>query len=164
MGQRKINDGFKDIMAREAVNHFMNMCFTRAPVTNGDTSGNIGFTSYAQSYIVYTIDGKFYSAPIITSGYAIGQSGMSNVDSGKARLYAICLTSNQSIVLWAGSQVSAGVTAYINTVPTSQCCVGTVLISNGATTSWKAGSAIGSAAPSEWTPVACIPQGVILSD
>lgn len=164
MANRKINDGFKKIMEREAVGTFLNMCFSKNNITNGDTSGNIGFVSYAHSWIVYTIDGKIYSAPIITSGKALGSDGFSNVASGKARLYAICLTSNQSIVLWGGSEAASGGVAYCNTAPASQCVVGTVLISTAATTSWAFGSAISSAAPIEWADCAFLPQGVILSD
>jgi hypothetical protein len=163
MALRPIDDGFKKQMEREVIQGFLNLCFTKNNITNGDTSGNIGFVSYAHSWIAYTIGGKIFSAPIITSGVGQDVPGMSAVGSGKARLFAICLTSNASIVLWGGDQVSAGVQAYCNTPPASQCVVGTVLISNAATVSWVVGSIITSAAPIAWADCFMVPQGAIIN-
>lgn len=163
MGLRPINDGFKHQMEREVIQGFLNMCFDKLNMTNGATSC-VAFTSYAKSYFTYTIGGKIFSAPIITSGFAIGSAGMSTVGSGQARLYAVCITSNASIVLWAGSAVSAGQTAYCNTPPASQCILGTILISCASTSTWAAGSALNSAAPWEWTDCFMVPQGVIINE
>jgi hypothetical protein len=162
MALRPINDGFKKQMEREVIQGFLNLCLNKLGMTNGATSC-VAFTSYAQSYFVYTIGGKIFSAPIVTSGFAIGAAGMSNVGSGQARLYAVCMTSNQSIVCWAGSAVSIGLTAYCDTPPASQCVLGTFLVSCASTSTWVAGSALNSAAPWEWSDCFMVAQGVIIN-
>lgn len=174
MAIRKIADGFKYIMQREVLEGFLNMCFCKVNLAAGGTSGNHGFSVINSTAFWYTIGGKFYSIAATTSGSgAVGSVGMSNVGSGMARLYAVCLTTAGSLILWAGTAVSAnsaGCTANatgsqyatINNIPSSQCILGTLLISNAATTSWAVGSA--AAASGEYTDCFMVPQGVITSD
>jgi len=164
---RPINDGFKHQMEREVIAGFLNMCFQKAGLASGTTSGNITLTSNAVSGFAYTIGGVFYSTVSAPHSFTpvVGSVGMSTVASDKARLYAICLTSNGSMVLWAGDQVSAGsanVTAFCNTAPASQCIIGTLLISNASTTSWAVGSNVGST-NNVLTDCFMVPQGVIIN-
>lgn len=165
---RSINDGFKWKMQREVLEGFLNMCFGKPNLSSGATSGNLQLQSVAMSDFIFTIGGKIFSAPIETSGLpVVGSTGFSNVASAKARLYAICLTSDLSITLWGGAEVSAGSAASLarcgDNVPTSQCIIGTLLISNAATTSWAVGSNVGST-NNVLTDCFMIPQGVIVSE
>jgi hypothetical protein len=174
MSIRKINDGFKYIMQREVIEGFLNMCFCKVNLAAGTTSGKFGFSVINSTAMWYTINGRFYSLAATASGLpVVGSAGMSNVGSGQARLYALTLTSDGSFFLWAGAVVSAnsaGCTANangsqfatLNNVPFSQCIVGTLLISNAATTSWAVGSA--AAGSGEFVDCFMVPQGVITSD
>ena len=162
---RPVNDGFKKQMEREVIQGFLNMCLTKNNMTAGATSC-VQFSASMNSLIIYTIGGVVYSTAGTTSGFAIGSSGMSTVGSGQARRYAVCITSNASIVLWGGDLVSAGsasATAFCNAAPASQCILGTILISLASTSTWAAGSALASGAPWEWTDCFMVPQGVIIN-
>ena len=164
---RPINDGFKHQMQREVIAGFLNMCFQKAGLASGETSGNLTLTSYVNSGFIYTIGGTFYSKFSAQCSFTpvVGESGMSTVASDKARLYAVCMTSDGSMVLWAGDAVSAGsanVTAFCDKAPASQCIIGTLLISNASTTSWAVGSDVGST-NNVLTDCFMVPQGVIIN-
>jgi hypothetical protein len=163
---RTVKDGFKWIMAREALANFINRCFTKAGIVSGVVSTNITLAALTQ----YAIEGYMFSAPAVTSGRYVPQgAGYSTCASGQARLWAVCLDSLASLTLWAGSAVSAGQTTYLKDVPTSLCIVGLVKVSCASNFSFTVGTmAWGSASlvscTVEYTDVSMIPQGVILSE
>ena len=167
MAIKRVVDGFKHIMQREALDVFINRCFTKV----GCCSGPVTSTNAAFAYApVVCIEGYIYSVAAVASGIELPQgAGYSTVASNKARMYAICVNSAGSVKLWGGSAVSAGDTTYIKDVPTSLCAVGLVKISMASTLSWTVGtnaflSASVTSATVQWWDISMIPQGVILSE
>jgi hypothetical protein len=166
MANRRIADGFKQTMEKEAIENFINRCFTKVNVVSGYVSTNVCF-GYAA---IYCIEGYMYSAVAVTSGkYLPKGDGNSICASGKARMWAVCLDSVGSIHLYAGSAVNAGTSCFLGSVPTSVCPVGLVKVSCASNFSFTLGTmAWGSASLVSCTvqfwDISTIPQGVILTE
>lgn len=171
---RKINDGFKHIMEREALEALLTRCYTKPGICSGYVSTNITFGTAVLSTAIgleYCIGGYFYSIAAIASGKYLPQgAGYSLCASGQARMWAVCLDSVGSVHLFGGSAVSAGQTTYLQSVPLlSVCPVGLVKISCASNFSFTLGTmAWGSASilstTVEYWDVSVLPQGVILSE
>jgi hypothetical protein len=174
MANRRINDGFKHIMEREALEALLTRCYTKPGVVSGVVSTNITFTPTTYSTakgLEYCIAGYFYSITPIASGKYLPQgAGFSICASGQARMWAVCLDSVGSVHLYGGPAVSAGVAAQLQSVPlTLVCPVGLVKVSCASNFSFTLGTmAWGSASlvscTVEYWDISVLPQGVILSD
>lgn len=162
---RRIEEGFRFQDQRDALQTFLNMCFGHANIAQGVDSGNVTITSNNLSGFTYCINGYVYSVSYGLSASAIASTGMSTVASGYTRLFAVTLNSAGSLVIFAGSQVSNDVSAYIGSIPASVCVIALYKISMGSTSAFGVGShSFASAAPHEHWDVAFVPQGVILSE
>ena len=164
---KRVKDGFKHAMQREALDNFINRCFNYPGIVSGVVSTNIALTYATQ----YCIEGYAFSAAAVASGRYLPQGeGYSIVASNKARMFAVCLDSAGSVHLYAGSAVSAGTTTYAPDLPTSKCCVGLVKVSMASTASftvgtnaWGSGASLTSCTVEYWN-VSQVPQGVIISE
>lgn len=160
MANRSVNDGFKWKEQREALQNFLNMCFSNVQLQSGWYSYRVTLGAAA----VYCINGVMYSAAAVTSGYTVCAAQA----SGTACIYGVGLTSNQSLVVTKGAEDASG-SVYFPTMPTSLCTVGYFLVSLAASVSAIIGSVILQSLWSGGNSVtfyncAQIPQGVILSN
>lgn len=159
---RKINDGFKHQMERDAIRAFVNRCFSVASIASGVVSTNVTLAAAIQ----VCIEGYMYTVAAVTSGITSQTAQASNT----VCLYMVTVNS-QSVMTVKGPDCSAGSTVWFNTaIPVSQCPVGMIKVSLASTVSWQMGKdAFGSGASLvsctvEYYNIGMVPEGVMLSD
>lgn len=159
MSIRRVNDGFKWIMQREALDNFINRTFSHNSVASGATTDIT-----TQGNMVVCISGYMYSLASYSGIPSVAQgSGYSTIASGKACRGIFGVNSAGEVKIFLGSAVSGdSYTPYIGVFHTSCAPLATILFSLASNVSVTIGTT--SLAGAVIKPISMIPQGVIIQD
>jgi hypothetical protein len=161
---RKVTEGFRFQDQRDALQNFLNMCFTKVGLASGDNS-----KVKTGAAPVVMIGGYLYSFAAVS---ASGITSCAHQASNTTCIYAFCLNSNGSVKIIKGTEDASASVYAPGSIPTSLVTIGLFKVSMASDMScYIGGGASGTNISSlsatsttiEWFDVAMIPQGVILS-
>lgn len=157
MTNRKVTEGFRWQDQRDAINTFLNMCFSKISLGSG-----AGFGASCLYNMVVCIEGYIYSFG--QASMALSSYNAISTASNYARLIALTVNSAGSFSWIPGSAVSLGAAAYFpeSGIPASRAVVGFIRISGASTSHVNFGSNSLGGMGIEYFDVCQIPQGVII--